>query len=147
MVLQLEDCTNLFKSLHPVFDIVYELDHSSGHDKEKVDGLTTTPSMLGWEHGGKEQSMRGSELGANNTGTVRHGRCINLGEIQHMNFQVSDLPPVLKPFCPKFPSRTGKTITRELSMPKMKPCLYAKKLNLDGKRQHCTMRWGQGVPF
>jgi hypothetical protein len=135
MVLQLEDCTDVFKVLHPEFDIVYELDHSSGHDKEKADGLTTTPSMLGWEHGGKQRRMRDSELGANNTGTVRHGRCINLGEIQHMNFQLDDLPPVLKPLCPKFPSPTGKTITRELSVPEMKARLDAEKLNLDGKRQ------------
>jgi hypothetical protein len=136
MVLQLEDCTDVFNGLYQQFNIVYELDHSSGHDKEKADGLTTTPSMLGWEHGGKQRSMRGSELGANNTGTVRHGRFINLGEIQHMNFQIDDLPPVLKPLlCPKFPSPTGKTITRELSVPKMKARLDAEKLNLDGKRQ------------
>ncbi len=86
MVLQLEDCTDTFKVLFPSFQIVYELDHSSGHDKEKADGLTTTPSMLGWEHGGKQRSMRSSELGMNNTGTVRHNRCINLGELQHMLF-------------------------------------------------------------
>jgi hypothetical protein len=135
MVLQLEDCTAVFKVLYRQFDIVYELDHSSGHDKEEVDGLTTTPSMLGWEHGGKQRSMRGLELGANNTGTVGHGRCINLGEIQHMSFQIDDLPPVLKPLCPKFPSPTGKTITRELSVPKMKACLDTEKLNSDGKRQ------------
>jgi hypothetical protein len=85
MVLQLEDCTNVFKVLYQQFDIVYELDHSSGHNKEKPDGLTTSLSMLGWEHGGKQRSMRGSELTVNNTGTVRHGRCINLGEIQHVN--------------------------------------------------------------
>jgi hypothetical protein len=34
MVLQLEDCTYVFKVLHPQFDIVFELDHSSGHKKE-----------------------------------------------------------------------------------------------------------------
>jgi hypothetical protein len=135
MVLQLEDCTAVFKVLYRQFDIVYELDHSSGHDKEEVDGLTTTPSMLGWEHGGKQRSMRGLELGANNTGTVRNGRCINLGEIQHMSFQIDDLPPVLKPLCPKIPSPTGKTITRELSVPEMKACLDTEKLNSDGKRQ------------
>jgi hypothetical protein len=66
MVLQLEDCTNVFKALYPQFDIVYELDHSSGHDKEKAHGLTTTPSVLGWEHGGRQHSMRALELGVNN---------------------------------------------------------------------------------
>jgi hypothetical protein len=140
MVLQLEDCTDVFKVLYPQFDIVFELDHSSGHDKEKGDGLTTTPSMLGWEHGGKQRSMRSSELGENNTGTVRHARCINLGEIQHMNFRIHDLPPVLKPLCPKFSTPTGKTITRELNVAELKAGLEAEKLNSDGKRQALLQR-------
>jgi hypothetical protein len=135
MVLQLEDCTDTFKVLFPSFQIVYELDHSSGHDKEKADGLTTTPSMLGWEHGGKQRSMRSSELGMNNTGTVRHDRCINLGELQHMSFRMDDLPPVLKPLCPKIATATGKTITRALNVAELKICLEAEKLNSDGKRQ------------
>ncbi len=97
MVLQLEDCTDVSKFLCPQFDIVFELDHLSGHDKEKADGLTTTQSMLGRERGGKQQSMRSSELGECNAGTARHARCINLGETQHMNFRDDDLPPALKP--------------------------------------------------
>jgi hypothetical protein len=136
MVLQLEDCTDVFKVLYQQFDIVYELDHSSGHDKEKADGLTMTPSMLGWEHGGKQRSMRGSELTVNNTGTVRHGRCINLGEIQQMDLKIDDLlPPVLRPLCSKLSTPTGKTITRDLNVAKMKACLETEKLNSDGKRQ------------
>jgi hypothetical protein len=79
--------------------------------------------------------MRGSKLGVNNIGSVQHGQCINLGEIQHMNFRTDNLPPVLKPFCPKFSTPTGKTITRELNVPEMKARLEAEKLNSDGKRQ------------
>jgi hypothetical protein len=109
--------------------------HFGRHDKEKADGLTMTPSMLGWEHGGKQRSMRASELGVNNAGTVRHGQCINLGENQHMNFQIDNLPPVLKPLCPKFSTPTGKPITRELNVAEMKAHLEAEKLNSDGKRQ------------
>jgi hypothetical protein len=133
MVLKLEDCADIFKALYPQF--VYELDHSSGHNKEKADDLTTTPLMLGWEHGGKQRSMRVSELGVNNTGTVRHGRCINLGEIQHMNFQIDNLSPALKPLCLKFSTPTGKTITRELNVAELKAHLEAEKLNSDGKQQ------------
>jgi hypothetical protein len=135
MVLQLEDCTDVFKVLYQQFDIVYELDHSSRHDKEKSDGLTRTPSMLGWEHGCKQRSMRGSELTVNNTGTVRHGRCINLGEIQQMNFGIDDLPPVLKPLCPKLSTPTGKTVSRDLNVSEVKACLEVEKLNSDGKQQ------------
>jgi hypothetical protein len=147
MVLQLEDCTDVFKVLYPEFDIVFELDHSSGHDKEKADGLTTTQSMLGWEHGGKQRSMRDSELNAHNTGTVRHGRCIPVGHIQARNFTINDLPPVLKPLCPKFATPTGKTVTRELTVPEMKARLEKEKLNSDGKRQVLVQRCTEaGLP-
>ena len=134
MVLQLEDCTDVFKVLYPQFDIVFELDHSSGHDKEKSDGLTTTPSMLGWEHGGKQRHMRCSLLDETNTGTVRHSRCIDIGSIQQMTFEIDDLPPVLKPLCAKFSTPSGKTITRDLNVAELKVGLEAKKLNADGKR-------------
>jgi hypothetical protein len=91
--------------------------------------------MLGWEHGGKQRSMRGSELTVNNTGTVQHERCINLGEIQQMDFKIDDLPPVLRPFCPKLSTPTGKTITRDLNVAEMNACLETEKLNSDGKWQ------------
>jgi hypothetical protein len=47
VVLQLEHCTDVFNALYSQFDIVYELDHSSGQDKEKADGRMATPPMLG----------------------------------------------------------------------------------------------------
>jgi hypothetical protein len=37
MVLQLEDCTDVFKILYPQFDIVFEIDHYNGHYKEKAE--------------------------------------------------------------------------------------------------------------
>jgi hypothetical protein len=47
----------------------------------------------------------------------------------------------------KFPSPTGKTITRKLSVPEMKARLDAEKLNSDGKRQVLFERCGQaGLP-
>ena len=91
MVLQLEDCTNVFKALYPQFDIVYELDHSSGHDKEKAHGLTTTPSVLGWEHGGRQHSMRALELGVNNAwgySKLRFRRGINDAITSHLEENV-----------------------------------------------------------
>jgi hypothetical protein len=41
MVLQIEDCFDCFKPLHPEFDMVWELDHSSGHSTKLPAGLTT----------------------------------------------------------------------------------------------------------
>jgi hypothetical protein len=52
-----------------------------------------------------------------------------------MNSRIDDLPPVLKPLCPKIPAAKGKTITRTLNVSEMKAHLEAEKLNLDGKRQ------------
>jgi hypothetical protein len=52
-----------------------------------------------------------------------------------MNFQIDDLPPVLKPLCPKFSTPAGKTITREFNVAELKAHVEAEKLNSDGKRQ------------
>jgi len=41
MVVQIEDCIDCLKYLYPQFDFVFELDHSSGHAKERPDGLST----------------------------------------------------------------------------------------------------------
>ena len=57
-----------------------------------------------------------------------------------MNFRVDDLPPVLRPLCPKFSTPTGKTMTRDLTVPELKASLEAEKLNSDGKRQVLSQR-------
>jgi hypothetical protein len=84
--------------------------------------------------------MRSSELGENNTGTARHAGCINVGEAQPMNFCIDDLPPGLKPLCPKFPAPTGKTTTRDLNVSELKAQLEAKGGNPDGKQQASVQR-------
>jgi hypothetical protein len=48
---------------------------------------------------------------------------------------MDDLPPVLKPLCPKIVTATGKTITRALNAAEMKVCLETEKLNSNGKQQ------------
>ena len=39
MVLQLEDCIDCLKTIHPNYSMVYLFDHSSGHAKKRVGGL------------------------------------------------------------------------------------------------------------
>jgi len=54
MVLQLEDIIDCMTVLYPdpndstrcQFDLAFELDHSSGHSKDQIDGLSTAPSIL-----------------------------------------------------------------------------------------------------
>ena len=48
MVIQIEDCTDCLKYLYPDFDYAFELDHSSGHNSERPNGLSTTAMNLGW---------------------------------------------------------------------------------------------------
>ena len=39
MVLQLEDCIDCMKTLHPEYQCVFLFDHSSGHAKNRKNGL------------------------------------------------------------------------------------------------------------
>ena len=39
MVLQLEDCVDVLQHLFPQYEYLFLFDHSSGHDKQREDGL------------------------------------------------------------------------------------------------------------
>ena len=53
MVCQIEDCIDCLLVLHPNFDYAFELDHSSSHNAERPDGLSTTSSFINMGWGGK----------------------------------------------------------------------------------------------
>jgi len=46
MVLKLENCNDCTKYMFPQLQIFYELDHSSGHNSEQPDGLSTMASVI-----------------------------------------------------------------------------------------------------
>jgi len=46
MVLQIEDCVDCLTILYPEYSYGFELDHSSGHNMEIPDGLSTTSPIL-----------------------------------------------------------------------------------------------------
>ena len=48
MIIQIEDCIDCLQLIYPQFDYEFELDHSSGHNSERVDGLSTSSMNLGW---------------------------------------------------------------------------------------------------
>ena len=56
MVLQLEDCIDCMKILHPDYQCVFLFDHSSGHFRKRKNGLDT--SSMRKYYAGKEPSMR-----------------------------------------------------------------------------------------
>ena len=90
MTIQIEDCIDVFKVLYgDRYDCMFLLDHSSGHDKNKPDGLTWTNINKGW--GGQQAKMRvndptyikdDSYLGPYLNPGVR----LNVGDIHHLQF-------------------------------------------------------------
>jgi hypothetical protein len=50
MVLQLKDCVDVLKDLYPEHDYLFLFDHSSGHDKQREDGLNVKKisKSFGW---------------------------------------------------------------------------------------------------
>jgi hypothetical protein len=140
MVLQIEDCIDCLKVLLPNFEYVFELDHSSGHAKKQDDGLTTERSLLLWKHGGQQQYMRSSIMTEKTTGSVGHDRFLKLGETQSMVFVEDDSPPILKPDCPKYPTASGVTSTRELNVAELRKGLEAMGLNTAGKQPQLKER-------
>jgi len=73
---------------------VLEVDHSSGHMKNKPDALS--PSGLNTKWGGKQRKMRASVLiegclGQNPPNV--HGKVLHVGDTQEMQFKEVDDPP------------------------------------------------------
>ena len=131
MVLQIEDCTDCLLHLYPQFKYRFELDHSSGHNAERPDGLTTTSINLGW--GGKQRKMRDSTLSEDDIGPIKHAQALKAGDIQSMVF-TSEIPPIFDPTAPKFDQILPETkITRNLTAVELRKVLEDKGLNTDGK--------------
>jgi len=60
MVLQLEDCCDMVTNLYPQYDFLFLVDHSSGHDKQREDGLNV--SRMTRNFGGAQRKMRDTQI-------------------------------------------------------------------------------------
>ena len=60
MVVQLEDCIDVLKMVHPEFDYVFLVDHSNGHDRLQPNSLTRNKLNIG--HAGKQPIMHDSVI-------------------------------------------------------------------------------------
>ena len=147
MVLQIEDCVDCMQFLYPHLDCRFELDHSSGHNAERIDGLSTTSINLSW--GGKQRKMRDSILSDNDIGLLKHARVLNVGETQSMVFTDTDLPPIFDPDAPKFDQLVpGTQVTRNLIAVELREALEEKGLNTDGKVGQLKQRATEAnIPF
>ena len=117
------------------FDVAFELDHSSGHAKDRIGGLSSIPSILNTSHAGGQRIMRDTELSEGCFGTVQHARRKNVKDIQKMVFTDADLPPVNDPKCPKNDELLGVFSKETITVPELKIALSGNDLNSDGGRE------------
>ena len=148
MVLQLEDVIDCMTVLYPdpeknrrcQFDLAFELDHSSGHAKDRVDGLSAVPSILNTSYGGSQRFMRETELTEGCFGSVKHERVLKVGDKQSMVFTDTDLPPITDPECPKYDRPLGIFSQKNMTVPELKAALAKNDLNSDGDRKRLIDR-------
>ena len=72
MIIQIEDCIDCLQLMYPQFDYEFELDHSSGHNSERVNDLSTSSMNLGW--GAKQRRMRKWILTKDDLGELVHDK-------------------------------------------------------------------------
>lgn len=96
---QVIDMLHCLETLYPGRQVVFELDHSAGHGKHQVDGLSTSRLNASW--GRKQAKMRtgrGTLLTADDvgTGTFKIGRKdwrVYAGGVQQCQFTETCAPP------------------------------------------------------
>ena len=133
MILQIEDCGDCLTYLYPDHDYEFELDHSSGHNAERPDGLSTSSTVLNLGWGGKQRKMRSSLLTKEDVGNIEHDRALKAGKIQTMVFRDESLPPIFDPDAPKYDSLSpGTLVTRKFTSKELREMLEKNGLNSDG---------------
>jgi hypothetical protein len=91
MVMQLEDCVDVLQQVYPQYDYLFLFDHSSGHDKQRSDGLNVKKMTKSF--GGTQRKMRDTMI------KQEHGYLgpclwlLNPGDTQSMVFKDTDNGP------------------------------------------------------
>jgi hypothetical protein len=110
MVVQLEDCADCLHILFPgivnrryKYLFNFELDHSSGHSKNRIDGFSCTKSHTNLEYGKKQSKMCATLIQSKEgfLGDVEEPGMLKVGNVQMMVFQSNDNPPMCSPDVPK----------------------------------------------
>ena len=132
MVIQIEDCVDCLSYLYPQFEYEFELDHSSGHNMERPDGLSTTSGVINMGWGGKQRIMRNSVLSKDDLGTLVHDRVLKVGHEQSMVFNNADSPPILSPNAPPYDIAKPGQSTTKLTKAELKKVLEGLAMNVEG---------------
>ena len=114
------------------YNICFELDHSSCHAKDRIDGLSAVPTILNLNYGGTQQRMRDAEITAGCLGDIQHKQKSKVGDVQKMVFQETDAPPITDKDCPKFNEPTGVFEEKSLTVPELQEILERNQLKSDG---------------
>jgi hypothetical protein len=91
MVLQVEDCCDVVTNLYPQYDFLFLVDHSSGHDKQREDGLNV--SRMTRNFGGAQRKMRDTQIKQEKGYLGPFPRILNPGDIQSLVFKSTDDGP------------------------------------------------------
>ena len=132
MDIQIEDCVDCLQYLYPQYQYMFELDHSSGHNMERPDGLSTTKTVINLGWGGKQRKMRNTILTANDIGSITHTRSLKVGDTQSMVFLPTDLPPIFDPNVPQYDVSKDDSVTHKFNKAELKEKLEAIGINSDG---------------
>ena len=92
MAIQMEDCIDCLKHLHPEFDILFLVDHSNRHDCLQPDGLNI--NKINICHGGKQPVMHNSKISADFLGPFHTAESLlQVGVDQCMQYVHGDIGP------------------------------------------------------
>jgi hypothetical protein len=141
MVLQLEDCDDVITNLYPQYDFVFLFDHSSGHDKQREDGLNIKKMTKGF--GGAQRKMRDTAIKQEKGFLGTYPRKLNPGDIQSMVFKSTDEGPFWMTRDEQEKTRhdqlvAGQTKTRTLRKAELKALLEAKNIPAKGTAKELT---------
>ena len=86
MVLQLEDCVDVLKTINgDKFDHCFLFDHSNGHDRLRPDGLNV--NKISKYYGGKQPFMRDTTImDETYLGPYEHDKKLKVGDTQKMSW-------------------------------------------------------------
>ena len=107
---QLEDCVDVLRVVCKgsadgtdkfMFEFAFEFDHSSGHSKQRADGLSVAQSHVNVGVGGKQALMRDSIMTEGDLGDAPD-RTLNVGDVATHVFAENDDPPFCQPTMPQY---------------------------------------------
>jgi hypothetical protein len=88
-VVQMEDCMDIMKCLYAEeFDVMFLVDHSCGHDRQREDGLNV--NRMNVEYGGTQACMRDTEIKTAFGYLGAHDPQLKVGDIQRMSYVAGD---------------------------------------------------------